>query len=185
MKRIGWILGVAAVSGIFIVAQAQTADQSAQQSQQGAKATKAIVGKQSQQSRSSNIVTTTKTAGQTTAGAETETGVRQAPGQAPDVPNTGSPNPTRRNPQTALPPNPSDPGQAEHEAELNAQAASRAELAPGTTLGVNGQTNQSPNQGTSGSAQARNLPATTSGESRPATSRAATAGAQKKTQKKQ
>lgn len=183
MKRIGWLFGVAVLSGSVLFAQTQTTDQNPTQSQQGTKATKAIAGKQAATGAPARIVTTTKTAGKTTAGAETEAGVRQAPGQAPDVPNTGAANPTRRNPQTALPLNPSAPGQTEQEADLNAQAASRAELAPGTTLGVNGQTNQSPSQGTSASAQARSLPATTSGESRAATPKTATTGAQKNTPK--
>jgi hypothetical protein len=185
MKRIGWLLGVAVLTGGVLFSQTQTSDQNAKKSQQGTKNTQGIVGKQTATGQPSRTVTTTKTAGQTTAGAETETGVRQSPGQAPDVTNTGAANPTHRNPQTALPPNPSDPGQTEQEADLNAQAASRAELAPGTTLGVNGQTNQSPTQGTSASAEARSLPSTTSGESQAATPKTGRTGAQKSTPKKQ
>lgn len=91
----------------------------------------AIAGKVGQ-TQAAIPVTSTASAGETTPGFQTEAGLMQAEGGTASQ-HSG----TEPNPKTPFgPSNPEQAGQSEFAADINAQAASRAELYPGTTLGV-------------------------------------------------
>jgi len=78
-------------------------------------------------------VTTDKTADQTTPGVQTETGIAQSPGAK-------SPSQYESRPPSPSPYTPAEPeqvAQSEAAANLNAEAANRAEILPGNILGVN------------------------------------------------
>jgi hypothetical protein len=106
--------------------------------------------------------TTVGSVGQTTPGAETEAGVEQQPGGNSDVSHTGPANPNaNRKSKTVQPTNLMEAGQNADQADLNAQAAQRAEIVPGHTQGVEGQTGNVdivPSKGSRAGAQSPTLP---------------------------
>ena len=157
MKTVALISGVLVLTCAFLLAQNPVSDKDStaprSQNNQGQS-----VGGKTHTGHPERQVTTTGSVGQNTPGAETEAGVEQAPGGNSDVPHTGPSNPNANNKsKTIQPPNPNDPGQTAHEADVNAQAASRAEIQPGTTLGVNANSNTAANAGSASQAKA-NLP---------------------------
>jgi hypothetical protein len=106
--------------------------------------------------------TTVGSVGQTTPGAETEAGVEQQPGGNSDVSHTGAANPNANSKsKTVQPTNLMEAGQNADQADLNAQAAQRAEIVPGHTQGVDGQTGNVeivPSNGSRAGAQSPTLP---------------------------
>jgi hypothetical protein len=79
-----------------------------------------VTGKTAEHAAAINV-TTTGSVGQTTPGADTQAGVQQRKGENPP--------PVVHGPMA--PPNMSMAGQSEEDAEMNAEAASRAEISPG------------------------------------------------------
>jgi hypothetical protein len=148
MKQLALAAGVLLLSGSMLFAQNPVADQNAQKPQSHDNKGKGISGRWDSNAGDHNEkpVTTTGSAGQTTPGYQTEAGVEQAPGGNSDVPHTASATPGKSAPgmgeirkKTIRPPNPQAAGQNAEAADINAQAARRAEIEPGHTQGVNGE----------------------------------------------
>jgi hypothetical protein len=164
MRKLALIAGIFILSSGFVLAQNPVADKNTQQPQSKNNQGQPITGKSQPNSGApERAVTTTGSAGQTTPGAETEAGVAQQPGGNSDVrhtaPATGN-RAVKSSSKTVLPPNPNAPGQTAQQADVNAQAASRAEIQPGSTLGVNGETNSARKPGEANQAGASGLPQT-------------------------
>jgi len=107
----------------------------------------AVPGEGSSQGVVRQNATSTDSAGQNTPGVQTEAGSAQQPGTAPDVPQTAPA--TQGNPGgggTEI----QQAGQSPAEAERNAQAAGRAEIKPGSTLGVDATQSKSKKRSTTG-----------------------------------
>ena len=85
-------------------------------------------------SQAETPVSTTGSVGRTTPGIDTEAGRAQAPGSSQDVPVTAIAAKPREG--GAVPHDILEAGQTAQEADIAAQAASRAEIVPGSTLGV-------------------------------------------------
>ena len=164
MRKLALIAGIFILSSGLMFAQNPVADKNAQPPQSKKNQGQPITGKsQPNTGAPERTVTTTGSAGETTPGAETEAGVEQQPGGNSDVKHTAPATGNRvvkNSSKTVLPPNPNEPGQTAKEADVNAQAASRAEIQPGTTLGVNGETNSARNEGEANQAGSSGLPQT-------------------------
>lgn len=180
MKKLAFVAGVFLLGAGMALAQNPVADQNTQPPQNHKNQGQPINGKTNANQGPAYPVTTTDSVGQTTPGADTEAGVAQQPGQNVDIRHTAPAKGKAQNSKTIQPPNPNDPGQTAQEADVNAQAASRAEIQPGTTLGVNGETNSARNLGEAKDAGASNLPQTNA-TSQSAATRPASAKNTKKT----
>jgi hypothetical protein len=163
MKQLAVAAGVLLLSGTMLFAQNPVADNNAQAPQSHDNQGKGISGRTgSNTGQPEAPVTTTGSVGQTTPGYDTEAGVEQIPGGNSDVPHTASATPGKSAPgmgeirkKTIVPPDPASPGQNARAADINAQAAHRAEIEPGHTQGVLGQQGS---MGDSASAQSSTLP---------------------------
>jgi hypothetical protein len=179
MRKLAIVAATFVLSSGLVLAQNPVADQNAKKPQNRDNKGQPITGKTQTNTGTTELpVTTTGSANRNTPGADTEAGIEQQPGRNVDVPHTAPARPNRGNSKLVRPLNPNEPGQTTDAADLNAQAASRAEIRPGTTLGVNGEMNSAPNQGAAAGSGARNLPATAAGGN--STSAATGAGAGKK-----
>lgn len=151
MKQLAVAAGVLLLSASMLFAQNPAADKNASAPQSHDNQGKGISGR-ANSNAGDNVevpVTTPASAGATTPGYQTEAGNEQKPGGNSDVPHTASATPGKASnansgmgeirKKTIVPPNTPDAGQSPQAADVNAQAAHRAEIEPGHTQGVAGQ----------------------------------------------
>jgi plastocyanin len=132
---------LAAVTETLVVSGLQSAGGSCGTQAQTRKWNQPVSGKEGA-GEDAPTVTSTATVGQVTPGAETEAGMRQNPAETAGT-NSGSSTPPLSGPSQAAPPNFDEVGQTEQQANVDAAAAGRAEVANGQGLGLQGGTPES------------------------------------------